>query len=63
MDALRASKELMDGHKLELFFLDLSFIGWNLLSAFTLGIASLFVNPYQAQARCSFYESICPTRH
>ena len=32
MECLRISKEMMKGHKWELFVLDLSFIGWNLLA-------------------------------
>jgi len=37
-DAITASREMMNGHKLELFFLQLSFIGWALLSVITLGL-------------------------
>lgn len=46
-EAFRISKEMMDGQKLDAFVLDLSFIGWNILSAFTMGILNIFyVNPY-----------------
>ena len=57
-EALRASKELMRGHKFELFCLDLSFIGWIFLSAFTLGIGALWLVPYQNAARVAFYREI-----
>ena len=57
-EAINASKELMDGHKGELFWLGLTFIGWNLLSALTLGIGSLFVNPYMNAAYAAFYKDL-----
>lgn len=57
-EALGASTELMDGHKGELFLLDLSFIGWDLLNALTLGIGSLWLNPYRNAAYAAFYRSI-----
>lgn len=60
MDAIRSSKELMKGHKGELFCLDLSFIGWALLSALTCGIGILFLNPYIAASKAAFYRSLCP---
>ena len=37
-DALKLSMRMMEGHKLELFVLHLSFIGWAILSSFTCGI-------------------------
>lgn len=57
-EAITASKQLMDGHKLELFLLDLSFIGWALLSALTLGIGSLWLVPYRNAAQAAFYRDI-----
>ena len=57
-ESLRASKEMMRGHKWKLFCLDLSFIGWALLCIFTLGIGNLFLNPYQSAARAAFYRDI-----
>lgn len=57
--ALNASKQMMQGNKGRLFCLDLSFIGWALLSALTLGIGSLFLNPYVSAARAAFYRSLC----
>jgi uncharacterized membrane protein len=56
--AIRLSEELMDGHKAELFFLDLSFIGWAFLSVFTLGIGTLWLNPYMNAARTAFYRNL-----
>ncbi len=57
-EAINASKELMDGHKGELFWLELTFIGWNLLAVLTLGIGSLFVNPYMNAAYAAFYKNL-----
>lgn len=59
LDAMRESKRLMAGNKWRLFCLDLSFLGWALLSSLTLGIGSLWLNPYMAAARAAFYQEIC----
>ena len=46
-EAFRISKEMMRGQKMDAFILDLSFFGWYLVAAFTLGIAGIFyVSPY-----------------
>ena len=58
LEALRRSRELMKGNRMDLFLLDLSFIGWELLSLLTLGIGSLFLNPYKEAARASFFRHI-----
>ncbi len=56
-DALKISMRMMKGHKWELFVFGLSFIGWHLLSALTLGILGIFlVNPYMATALAGYYE-------
>lgn len=52
MDAIKASKELMRGNKWRLFCLELSFFGWALLSALTLGIGTFWLRPYE-EARAS----------
>ena len=57
-EALKASKELMDGHKWDLFCLNLSFIGWILLCILTLGIGYLWLEPYMNAAHAAFYRSI-----
>ena len=60
-DAVRCSIRLMDGHKWRLFCLNLSFIGWRLLSLFTLGLLGLlYVNPYQEFAVTAFYRDLVP---
>ena len=46
-DALKLSMRIMEGHKAEYFILQLSFLGWHLLSACTCGILEiLYVGPY-----------------
>lgn len=57
-EAIDASKQLMDGHKGELFTLDLTFIGWDLLAALTLNIGYIFLNPYKNAAYAAFYKDI-----
>jgi len=55
--AFNMSKRLMDGYKGEAFILELSFIGWQLLSIFfTCGILSIvYVNPYIYATLNEFY--------
>ena len=47
-----------NGYKMKLFLLDLSFIGWMILSVLTLGIGLLFLQPYMSTARAAFYEDL-----
>ncbi|WP_281426824.1 DUF975 family protein [Paenibacillus solanacearum] len=54
-EAITRSREMMDGHKWELFCLYLSFIGWFLLSIVTLGIGMLWLIPYVETSLCHFY--------
>ncbi len=61
LSAIRKSKEMMRGHKWELFCLYLSFIGWDILAAFSLGIGYLFLAPYKEQAVYAFYRNISGT--
>ncbi len=56
--AIEQSMRMMDGKKMQLFLLDLSFIGWCLLSILTLGIGLLWVQPYMLGARAAFYEDL-----
>lgn len=49
------SMAMMRGHKMKLFLLDLSFIGWILLAILTLGIGFLWLVPWMESARAAFY--------
>lgn len=60
-EAINASKEMMKGNKWRLFCLDISFIGWILLSILTLGIGLLWVVPYMEAAYAAFYREISGT--
>ena len=57
-EAITASQELMYGHKGELFILDLTFIGWDLLAALTLNLGHLALNPYRNAAYAAFYKDL-----
>ncbi len=58
-DAITMSREMMDGHKMRLFMLYLSFIGWYILGVLTLGILTvLYVEPYVQQTLALFYDDI-----
>ncbi|MDE6758286.1 MAG: DUF975 family protein [Clostridia bacterium] len=59
-EARRRSIEMMRGNKGKLFRLYLSFLGWYILSYFTLGILFLFVMPYIRMTLYQFYQSIAP---
>lgn len=57
-DAITASRNMMRGHKLDLFVLDLSFFWWIVLTSVTCGLAAIYVEPYMELSRAAFYESI-----
>jgi uncharacterized membrane protein len=57
-EAICESMRLMQGHKMQLFLLDLSMIGWLILSILTLGIGLLFLMPYNYTAHAHFYEDL-----
>ncbi len=55
---LDESIQMMKGHKMDLFVLDLSFIGWYIVGALCLGLGTLWVAPYHAATRTQFYEDL-----
>lgn len=57
-EAITESRIIMDGHKWDLFVLELSFILWILLSMVTCGIALIYVLPYMNLTMTNFYNSI-----
>jgi uncharacterized membrane protein len=57
-EAICQSMKMMQGHKMQLFLLDLSMIGWFILSCLTLGIGFLFLVPYNYSAHAHFYEDL-----
>ncbi len=55
-EAFQISKQMMDGEKMEAFIMDLSFLGWHLLSAVTCGLLAIFyVNPYVQASFAEMY--------
>lgn len=58
LEAITRSKQLMQGHKMELFVLDLSFIGWNLLAVCTFGLLYFWLSPYMSTTYANFYNNL-----
>ena len=56
--AIEKSMQMMEGNKMKLFLLDLSFIGWGILCLLTLGIGCLFLAPYQQTSHAHFYNDL-----
>ena len=54
---LRESGALMRGHKWELFVLDLSFLGWMLLSAMFAPV-TIWLDPYRAITNANYYNRL-----
>ncbi len=55
-DALKLSMRIMKGHKWEMFVMELSFIGWGILSGLTFGILDIFyVGPYMQSSFATYY--------
>ena len=60
LECINESKAMTNGHKMDLFVLGLSFIGWGFLCAITLGIASIWVIPYMQATYANAYNSLKP---
>ena len=59
-ECINASKEMTNGHKMDLFVLSLSFIGWMILGSITLGIAYIWITPYMQATFTNAYNSLKP---
>ena len=59
-ECIKESMAMTNGHKGELFVLGLSFIGWALLGAITLGIAYIWILPYMQATYANAYQSLKP---
>ncbi len=57
-EAIDHSRAMMKGHKFDLFWLILSFIGWGFLCLFTFGIGYLWLTPYMETSVAAFYEDV-----
>ena len=56
VDAITKSRQLMDGKKMQLFLLDLGYLGWYILSLFTFGILIIWVSSWHQTARTLFFK-------
>lgn len=56
--AIDLSMKMMKGHKMELFILYLTFIGWGILCIFTLGIGYFWLVPYINASLAGYYEEV-----
>jgi len=61
-DAITKSKEFTMGYKMDLFMLDLSYLGWYFIGIFTLGILWLWIVPKHLTARVLYYDEIYAKR-
>ncbi len=57
-DALKRSRDMMQGHRWEFFVLGLSFFGWGLLVLITFGLAALYVSPYMQATYAAYYSRL-----
>ena len=57
-EAIEKSQELMKGNKFRLFCLELSFIGWIILSGIAFGIPLIWVIPYMEMTKAEFYQNL-----
>ena len=60
MECINESKAMTEGHKMDLFLLGLSFMGWILLTIVTCGIAYIWVGPYMSTTFANAYRSLKP---
>lgn len=59
-ECISESVQMTNGHKMDLFVLSLSFIGWLLLCGITFGIAYIWVGPYMTATFANAYNSLKP---
>ena len=59
-ECINESKTMTNGHKMDLFVLGLSFIGWIFLIGITFGIAAIWVVPYMNATLANAYNSLKP---
>lgn len=58
-EAIKISNKMTKGYKFELFVLNLSFIGWKILSTVTGGVVGLFwANPYMGLTHAGVYDDL-----
>lgn len=60
LECISESKAMTNGHKMDLFVLGLSFIGWILLGYITFGIGYIWILPYVQATYTNAYHSLKP---
>lgn len=60
LECIKESMAMTEGHKMDLFVLGVSFIGWGLLCSITFGIAGIWVVPYMQATYTNVYNSLKP---
>lgn len=58
LEVVNESARLMKGNRWKIILLELSFIGWAILTVFTLGIGYLWLLPYMQVAMVCFYDRL-----
>jgi len=57
-EAITLSKEMMKGNRVRLLWLQLSFIGWEILCALSFGVGYLWLTPYKQASYAHFYRQV-----
>lgn len=57
-EAMQTSREMMNGHKMELFVLQMTFLGWAILAILTLGVGLLLLEPYMETTMAHYYQDL-----
>lgn len=57
-ECLTESDRMMNGHKMDYFCLQLSFIGWMIVGYLVCGIGTLWVTAYMSTANAIFYDEL-----
>ncbi len=57
-ECMKESARIMNGYKWDFFVLELSFIGWAILSVISCGIGFLWLSPYYSLTTANFYLTI-----
>ena len=61
-ECLKQSSDITAGYKSDLFLMDLSFIGWDLLAILTFGILYIWLTPYKISSHAAAYLDLNPSK-
>ena len=57
-EAIELSMKMMDGHRMDLLWLYVTFIGWGILCILSFGIGYFWLAPYMQSSMAQFYEDV-----